>query len=128
MAEASELALALADHASISLADLQPQDSIANLPPQSPIVAASPPRTKQRVSEISCFTSDADGAPIASGDFVASITTSAESSCFVSLLCWFLRCLKDMLFLLALPLLPYLLFLSYLGLPALPLILTSFLR
>ena len=45
MAEASELALALAAQVSESLQD------VANLPPQSPTVATSPPRTKQRVQK-----------------------------------------------------------------------------
>ena len=81
MAEVEQLALALATEVAESLANL-PQDSAANLPPQSPIVT-SPPRVKQRVSEISCFISGPKDAADSAVDVDVASTTIAQCSCFV---------------------------------------------
>ena len=73
MAEASELALALAAQVSESIQD------VANLLPQSPTVATSPPRTKQRVSEMYCFMNGPDSAR----DSALASPTSGQPSCSV---------------------------------------------
>ena len=73
MAEASELAFAIAAQVSETLQD------IANLPPQSPTVATSPPRTKQRVSQMFCFASGPDLAR----DSALACPTSGQPACFV---------------------------------------------
>ena len=73
MTEASELALALAAQVADSLQDID------KLPPQSPTVAAYPPRTKQRVSEMSCFISG----PSVASDSSSHLPTFGQPSCFV---------------------------------------------
>ena len=55
------------------------QQDIANLTPQSPKITIPPPRTKQRVSEISCLMSGPD---VARDSAIASPTTG-QPSCFV---------------------------------------------
>ena len=73
MTEASEFALALAAQVADSLQDID------NLPPQSPSVVTSPPRTKQRVSDMSSFISG----PEVASDSAFPLPTTGQPSCFV---------------------------------------------
>ena len=83
MADVEQLAIALATQVADSLANF-PQDAAANLPPPSPIVH-SPPRVKQRVSEMSCFISGPQGAADSASvvDVEVPPTSLAQPSCFV---------------------------------------------
>ena len=83
MADVEQLAVALATQVADSLANL-PQDAATNFRPSSPIVT-SPPRVKQRVSEMSCFISGPQGAADSASvvDVEVAPTTLAQPSCFV---------------------------------------------
>ena len=59
-----------------------PQDAAANLPSQSPVVT-SPPRVKQRVSDICCFISGPQDAADSAVDVDVVFTFLAQLSCFV---------------------------------------------
>ena len=90
IADVEQLANALATEVADFCANL-PQDVVANVLPQSPTVA-SPPHVKQRVSEMSCFTSGPQGAADAAGVAVeVALLLLLSLRVLFKLLCLYLR-------------------------------------